>query len=71
MRRREKEEKEKEEGEERRRMRRKKKTVLGPGLYLLVPMGLGVAVQGREHDGQDLGGIVADEAHDVLIIPVI
>lgn len=34
-------------------------------------MGLGVAVQGRKHDGQDLCCIVADQAHDVLVVPVI
>lgn len=38
---------------------------------LLIPVGLGIAVQGWEHDGQDLGRIVTDEAHNVLIIPVI
>ncbi len=37
----------------------------------LVPVGLGVAVQRWEHDGQDLGGVVTDQAHDVLIVPVI
>lgn len=38
---------------------------------LLVPVGLRVAVQGREHDGQDLGRVVADQAHDVLVVPVV
>ena len=33
-------------------------------------MGLGVAVERWEHDGQDLGGVVTDQAHDVLIVPV-
>lgn len=37
----------------------------------LVPVGLGITVQRREHDGQDLGGVVADQAHDVLIVPVV
>lgn len=37
----------------------------------LVPVGLGVAVERWEHDGQDLGGVVADQAHDVLIVPVV
>lgn len=37
----------------------------------LVPVGLGITVQGWEHDGQDLGGVVADQAHDVLIVPVV
>lgn len=38
---------------------------------LLVPVALGVPVERREHDGQDSGSIVADQAHDVLIVPVI
>lgn len=37
----------------------------------LVPMGLGVAVECREHDGQDPGSVVADQTHDVLIVPVV
>lgn len=37
----------------------------------LIPVGLGVAVEGREHDGQDLGGVVTDQTHDVLIVPVV
>lgn len=37
----------------------------------LVPVGLGVAVEGREHDGQDLGGVVTDQAHYVFIVPVV
>lgn len=37
----------------------------------LVPVGLGVAVEGWEHDGQYLGGVVTDQAHDVLIVPVV
>ena len=34
-------------------------------------MGLAVLVQCREHDRQDDGGVVADEGHDVLIVPVV
>lgn len=30
------------------------------GQFLLVPVGLGVAVQGWKHDGQNLGCIVTD-----------
>lgn len=41
------------------------------GFCLLVPVGLGVAVQGWEHDGQNLGCVVTDQTHDVLIIPVV
>lgn len=37
----------------------------------LVPVGLGITVQRWKHDGQDLGGVVADQAHDVLIVPVV
>ena len=37
----------------------------------LVPVGLGVAVQRGEHDGQDPGRVVADQAHDVLVVPVV
>lgn len=38
---------------------------------LLVPMALGIPVECREHDGEDSGSIITDEAHDVLIVPVI
>ena len=38
---------------------------------LLVPVALGVLVEGGEHDGEDLSGVVADQTHDVLVIPVI
>lgn len=38
---------------------------------LLVPVALGVPVECREHDGEDSGSIVAYQAHDVLIVPVI
>ena len=31
----------------------------------LVPVVLAVPVQGGEHDGQDGGGIVTDQTHDV------
>ena len=34
-------------------------------------MGLAVLVQCREHDRQDDGGVVADEGHDVLVVPVV
>ena len=37
----------------------------------LVPVGLGVAVQRGEHDGKDPGRVVADQAHDVLVVPVV
>ncbi len=38
---------------------------------VLVPVALGVLVESGKHDGEDLGGIVTDQAHDVLIVPVI
>lgn len=38
---------------------------------LLVPVALGVFVESRKHDGENLGSIVTDQTHDVLIIPVI
>ncbi len=38
---------------------------------LLVPVGLGVAVQSREHNRQNLCCVVADQAHDVLVVPVV
>ena len=31
----------------------------------LVPVVLAVPVEGREHDGQDGGGVVTDQAHNV------
>ena len=34
-------------------------------------MGLAVLVERREHDWQDDGGVVADEGHDVLVVPVV
>ena len=34
------------------------------GLHL-VPVVLAVPVEGREHDGEDGGGVVTDQAHDV------
>ena len=34
-------------------------------------MGLAVLVECREHDWQDDGCVVADEGHDVLIVPVV
>lgn len=43
----------------------------GGGGASLVPVGFGIAVKGREHDGEDLGSVVADQAHDILIIPVV
>ena len=38
---------------------------------LLVPVAFGVPIECRNHDGEDAGSIVADEAHDVLIVPVV
>lgn len=38
---------------------------------VLVPVTLGVLVESGEHDRQDLGSVVTDQAHDVLIVPVI
>lgn len=38
---------------------------------VLVPVALGVLVESREHDGEDLGCIVADQAHNVLVVPVV
>ena len=38
---------------------------------LLVPVALGVLVEGRKHDGEDLGSVVTDQTHDVLVVPVI
>lgn len=38
---------------------------------LLVPVGFRVAIQSREHDGQNLRCIVADQTHDVLIVPIV
>lgn len=40
-------------------------------MAILVPVALGVLVESRKHDGEDLSGIVADQAHDVLVVPVI
>jgi hypothetical protein len=34
-------------------------------------MRLGVLVERREHDGQYDFGVVTDEGHDVLVVPVI
>ncbi len=34
-------------------------------------MRLGILVQGGEHDGQNGGGVVAYQRHDVLIVPVV
>lgn len=38
---------------------------------VLVPVTLGVLVESGEHDGQDLSSVVTDQAHDVLVVPVI
>ena len=38
---------------------------------ILVPVALGVLVESREHDGEDLGGVVTDQTHDVLVVPVV
>ena len=38
---------------------------------LLVPVGFRVAVQSREHNGQNLCCVVADQTHDVLVVPVV
>ena len=37
----------------------------------LVPMRLAVLIQRGKHDGQDDGGVVADQGHDVLVVPVV
>lgn len=37
----------------------------------LVPMGLGVAIEGGKYHGQQLCRVVAHQAHDVLIVPVV
>lgn len=38
---------------------------------LLVPVALGVPVERRKHDGEHTGSVVTDEAHDVLVVPVV
>lgn len=38
---------------------------------LLVPVGFWVAVQSGEHNWQNLCCVVADQAHDVLVVPVV
>lgn len=38
---------------------------------ILVPVAFGVPVERRKHDGEDTGSIVTDQAHDVLIVPVV
>lgn len=48
-----------------------RETVASQCVDSLVPVGLGVAVEGWEHDGQDLSSVVTDQAHDVLIVPVV
>ena len=35
----------------------------------LVPVVLGVPVQRWEHERQHGGGVIADQAHDVLVVP--
>ena len=37
----------------------------------LVPMRLAVLIQRGKHDRQDDRGIVADQGHNVLIVPVV
>lgn len=37
----------------------------------LIPVGFGIAVEGWEHDWEDFGSIVTDQAHDVLVVPVV
>lgn len=38
---------------------------------LLVPVAFGVPIERRKHDREDTGSVVTDEAHDVLIVPVV
>lgn len=39
--------------------------------FLLVPMTFGVLIKSREHNGENFGSIVTDQAHDILVVPVI
>lgn len=41
------------------------------GEHLLVPVTLGVLVECWEHDGEDFGCVITDQAHDVFIVPVV
>lgn len=34
-------------------------------------MAFGVPIERRKHDGEDAGSVVTDQAHDVLIVPVV
>ena len=45
--------------------------VLCYSVCVLVPVALGVLVERGEHDGEDLGRVVADQTHDVLVVPVV
>ena len=39
-------------------------------IYILVPVLFGLE-QGREHDREDVTDVIADQAQDILVVPVI
>lgn len=41
------------------------------GEHLLVPVTLWVLVECWEHDGEDFGCVITDEAHDVFVVPIV
>lgn len=41
------------------------------GEDLLVPVTLGVLVESWKHDWEDFGCVIADQAHDILIVPIV
>lgn len=41
------------------------------GKDLLVPVTLGVLVERWKHDWEDFGCIIADQAHDIFIVPIV
>ena len=40
-------------------------------LYSRVPVLFGDPVEAGEHDGQDDAGVLLDQTHDVLVVPVV